>query len=342
MTPDQAIAEAREGRLKPVYLLLGEERFERQRVIMTLRRATLGTDEVSFNEEQYDAGDCDVERVLAAARTLPMLARRRLVVLKRLERWEGRGDETKSSGDKPLDRIAEYVAVASPTTTLILVADKLDNRRQLVALAKKADFWVTCSSPLPNELPAWVSRRVHERGERIAPAAAALLSDLVGADLSALDDAIERVSLYVGPGAELGEAAILECVANMKPGSVWDLVAAVGRRDARAALVALGRVFEPGEGPRLVGLLCWSARQFIRFASARRAGMSPPDAAKAAGIPPFKLRDVTEQMRHMPIERAEQWLLDLAQVDLALKGGSRLPPRVVLEQALLAFCARER
>jgi DNA polymerase III subunit delta len=340
MTPEQAIAEAREGRIKPVYLLLGEERFERQRVMAALRRATLGSDEVSFNEEQYDAGDCDVERVLAAARTMPMLARRRLVVLKRLERWEGRGDEVKSSGDKPLDRLAEYVAVASPTTTLILVAEKLDNRRQLVALAKKSDFWVACQSPPPNELSAWVSRRASERGERITAAGASLLGDLIGGDLSALDDAIERVSLYVGPGAELGEAAILECVANMKPGSVWELVSAVGRRDARAALIALGRVFEPGEGPRLVGLLCWSARQFIRFASARRAGLSPPDALRAAGIPPFKLREVTEQMRHMPLERAEQWLVELGQVDLALKGGSRLPPRVVLEQALLAFCAR--
>jgi DNA polymerase-3 subunit delta len=340
MTPEQAILEAREGRLKPVYLLLGEERFERQRVLAALRRATLGGDELSFNEEHYDAGDADVERVLGAARTLPMMARRRLVVLRRIERWEGRGDEVKSSGDKPLDRLADYVAVASPTTTLILVADKLDNRRQLVNLAKKSDFWVTCQSPPPQELPGWISRRAQERGERISASAATLLGDLVGADLSALDDALERVALFVGPGAELSEAAILECVANMKPGSVWDLVNAVGRRDARAALLALGRVFEPGEGPRLVGLLCWSVRQFIRFASARRAGMSPPDALRAAGIPPFKLREVTEQMKHMPQERAEQWLLELAQVDLALKGGSRLPPRVILEQALLAFCAR--
>lgn len=340
MTPEQAIVEAREGQLKPVYLLLGEERFERQRVLAALRRAALGGDELSFNEEHYDAGDCDVERVLGAARTLPMMGPRRLVVLRRIERWEGRGDEVKTTLDKPLDRLAAYVAVASPTTTLILVADKLDNRRQLVNLAKKSDFWVACQSPPPQELAGWITRRAKERGERIPGSAATLLGDLIGGDLSALDDALERVSLFVGPGAELSEAAILECVANMKPGSVWDLVNAVGRRDTRATLLALGRVFEPGEGPRLVGLLCWSARQFIRFASARRAGLSPPDALRAAGIPPFKLREVTEQMKHMPLERAEQWLLELAQVDLALKGGSKLPPRVILEQALLAFCAR--
>lgn len=342
MTPEQAIGEAKQGELRPVYLLLGEERFERKRVLEALRRAVVGSDVVSFNEEQYDAGEAEVDRVLGAARTLPMLARRRLVVLRRLERWEGRSDDAKGSGDKPLDRIAEYVASPSPTTTLILVADKLDNRLKLVTAAKKGDFLVPCASPMQNELAGWVMRRARERELVIAAAGAHLLAELVGADLSALDDALERVSLYVGAGAELSEAAILECVANVKPGSVWDLVNAVGRRDPRAALVALDKVFEPGEGPRLVGLLCWSVRQLIRFASARNAGLSPPEAARVAGVPPFKVRELTDQLRQLSLERAERWLIELSEVDLALKGGSRLPPRLVLERALLDFCARER
>ncbi len=126
---------------------------------------------------------------------------------------------------------------------------------------------------------------------------------------------------------------------DLQPATVWDLVGAVGRRDAGAALAALERVFEPGAGPRLVGLLCWSTRQLIRFASARRAGLSAEDAARQAGVPPFKLREISEQLRHLPLERAERWLGALAQVDLDLKGGSRLPQKAVLETALLAFCS---
>ena len=181
-------------------------------------------------------------------------------------------------------------------------------------------------------------QRAREQGHAITPQAAELLAELVGSDLCALADAIERVELFVGKGAELNEAAVLQCVANMQPATVWDLVTAVGRRDAGAALSALERVFEPGGGPRLVGLLCWSARQLIRFASARRAGFPPEEAARQAGVPPFKVRDVSEQLRHLPLERAEQWLETLAQVDFDLKGGSRLPQKAVLETALLGFC----
>ncbi|HWO09788.1 MAG TPA: DNA polymerase III subunit delta, partial [Polyangiaceae bacterium] len=103
-------------------------------------------------------------------------------------------------------------------------------------------------------------------------------------------------------------------------------------------LAALERVFEPGGGPRLVGLLCWSARQLIRFGSARRAGLSPDDAARQAGAPPFKARELSEQMRSLSLERAERWLEALAQLDLDLKGGSRLPQKAQLEAALIGFC----
>jgi DNA polymerase-3 subunit delta len=164
------------------------------------------------------------------------------------------------------------------------------------------------------------------------------MAELVGSDLCALADALERVELFAGKGAELSEEAVLECVANMQPATVWDLVGAVGRRDAGAALAALDRVFEPGGGPRLVGLLCWSTRQLIRFASARRAGLSPDDAARQAGVPPFKVRELNDQLRQLPLERAERWLETLAQVDLDVKGGSKLPQKAVLETALLAFC----
>jgi DNA polymerase III subunit delta len=340
LTPEQAIAEAQTGRLRPVYLVLGEELFFRQQVLGAFRKAVVGDAGASLNEDQFVAGEVDVRVVLGAARTLPMFGARRLVTVRSLERWDkGDGDEPQSGVvHKPLDQLAEYASGAPDTTTLLLLADKLDNRRRLVAAAKKAGFLVVCASLPPHALPGWLRQRAREQGHSLGPNAAELLAELCGADLSVLSDALERVELYVGKDAEVTEAAVLECVANMQPGSVWDLVSAVGRRDAGAALAALDRVFEPGGGPRLVGLLCWSARQLIRFGSARRAGLSPDEAATRAGAPPFKARELNDQLRVLSLERAENWLEALARLDLDLKGGSRLPQKALLEAALLGFC----
>lgn len=344
LSPEQAIEEAQGGRLKPVYVILGEERFYRQQVVAAMRRAVVGAGDASLNEDQFTAGEADVRAVIAAAKTLPMFGPRRLVLVRGLDRWDkgedGASAESTAKGvvNKPLDQLAEYAAAPSTSTTVLLLADKLDNRRRLITLAKKESFLVVCQSPPRQMLPGWIRQRAKEHGHAIGPRAADLLAELVGADLCALGDALERVELYVGKGAELTDEAVLECVANLNPASVWELVNAVGRRDAGGALSALERVFEPGDGPRLVGLLCWSARQLIRFGSARRAGLSADAAAQKAGVPPFKVREVSDQLRQLPLERAEQWLEALAQVDFDLKGGSRLPQKVVLETALLGFC----
>jgi DNA polymerase III subunit delta len=340
LTPEQAIAEARGGRLRPVYLVLGEELFFRQQVLAAIRGAVVGDAGVSLNEDQFVAGEVDVRVVLGAARTLPMFGVRRLVTVRSLERWDkGDADEPQTGVvHKALDQLAEYAIGAPDTTTLLLLADKLDNRRRLVATAKKEGFLVVCASLPPHALPGWLRQRAREQGHALGQNAAELFAELCGADLSVLSDALERVELFVGKGAELTEAAVLECVANMQPGSVWDLVAAVGRRDAGAALAALDQVWEPGGGPRLVGLLCWSARQLIRFGSARRAGLSPDEAAARAGVPSFKVRELNDQLRLLSLDRAERWLEALAQLDLDVKGGSRMPQKALLETALLGFC----
>lgn len=340
VSPEDVIDEVRAGRLRPVYVVVGEERFFRQRVVEAVRLAVVGGTGPSLNEDQFIAGEVDARSVIAAARTLPMFGTRRLVLVRGLERWDARAETEGEAGkgNKPLDQLAEYAASPSPSTTLLLVADKLDSRRRLITGAKKDGCLVTCAALPRHALAGWVRERAREHQHAISPQAAELLAELVGSDLCAIADAIERVELFVGQGAELTESAIAECVANLQPASVWDLVNAVGRRDAPRALGALGRVFEPGAGPRLVGLLAWSARQLIRFGSARRAGLSPDEAAKRAGVPPFKVREINEQLRHLPLERAEQWLEVLAQIDLDLKGGSRLPQRAVLESAVLSFC----
>jgi hypothetical protein len=122
---------------------------------------------------------------------------------------------------------------------------------------------------------------------------------------------------------------------------VWELVGAVARRDGGDALRALQEVFDPQDrGLRLVGVLAWQTRQLLKFESALRRGLSAPDAAKAAGAPPFKARDLSQQVKRLPRDQLEGLLPVLASFDRALKGGSKRPPRAVLEHAVLELCRR--
>lgn len=348
MTNEQAIRKAKAGELLPVYLVLGEEAFLAQEVVAAIREAALSGAAAAFNEEKLIAGEADVDRVLSAARMMPMMAKRRLVIVQSVERWErsssddgDTGSAPSGKGASPLDRLAEYAANPAPTSTLVLVATKLDARRKLVTLAKKQDFIVTCEVLARGALPTWIARRAKARGHEISGDVAGVLAQVAGPDLSLVADALERTMLYVGEGAPITEEAIDACVVRTRMRSVWELIDAVGRRDLSKALAALADVYDPRDrGLRLIALIARSVRQLLKFEAAMRSGATPDEAAKAAGAPPFKARELAAQVQAISRTELERWLEVLAATDLALKG-SRRPALAVLETAIVDLCTRQ-
>lgn len=342
MTPEQALAEAKSGNLRPVYLLVGNEAYLEAQVLAALKRAALAGAVPGLNDEYLQAGEVTVDRVLSAARTLPMMAKRRLLVVRGLERWEPReGNESKER--EPLERLLEYAKSPADTTVLLLVGGELDKRRRLVATAR-SEGWLVSVEPLERaELPAFIQRAVTERGAKISSEAADVLAELTGPELAQVADAVERLCLYVGEGGEVDENAIAECVIRLRPSTVWELVGAVGRRDLGAALAALDRVYDPADrGLRLVGVLAWSTRQLVRFEAARRAGLRPPEAAARAGAPPFKARELEAQLKHLDKSELERFIVNLAELDADLKGGSKRPPKASLERVLVGLAGPPR
>jgi DNA polymerase III subunit delta len=340
MTPEQAIQEAREQKLRPVYLLVGEERHLEGKVVQALRAATIFGGIPGLNEDQIQAQDGDVESALSAARTLPMMAKRRFVLVRGLEHWEPReGSEAKEKANSPLDRLLDYTQKPSPTTTLVLLGGGLDKRRKLVTNARKDGWLVSCDVLSRADLPAFIERSARERGNALEPGVADLIAELSGPELGPVTDALERCCLYAGAGNPVTEDVVAECVVRLRAKTVWELVGAVGKRDPGAALSALDEVYDPQDrGLRLLGVLAWSTRQMLRFESALSEGLSPNDAAVRAGAPPFKARELAEQVKRIARVDLERWLETLAELDYALKGGSRRPAKSVLEHGILKLC----
>jgi DNA polymerase-3 subunit delta len=337
VTPREAIARAKAGALLPVYVVSGEERLFRDEVVDALRTASLQGAIAAFNEDRFTAGEADVEAIVAAARTAPMMAPRRFVLVRSAERWDAR-----ESDASPFDRLAEYAAAPVDSTCLVIVATKIDGRRKLLALAKKQGFLVACEPLDDRVLPMWIRDRFATNGHAIEREAAELLAALSGPSLSSVGDAIERLSLYVGSGAAVDEAAIGACVARVRTEDTWALVDAVGARDLGRALRTLSDAYDPRErGLPLLGALAWSVRQLARYQAALEAGESADEAARRAGVfQPYRARELAAKSRAVRAKEVQRWILVLAETDLALKG-SRRSPDAVLEEMLTRLCRTE-
>lgn len=322
------IHDARRGELGTVHLLVGAERFLVERAVASLRAAAVGDGPTGFNEEVFHGRGLSASSVLSAARTLPMMASRRFVLVR----------DTEAMAAAELDALAGYVEAPADSTCLVLVAGKLDGRTRLAKAAKKAKVLVEAQPLKGGALRAFAEREARSRGHQIAPAAAEALLEGTGEDLAALDDALERLSLYVGPGAPIDVAAVEACVLPVRTDSIWALVDGVSAQDTRRALGAAAALLADREPPlRILAMVARQLRIVARMREALAAGQSPQDAARAAGAPPFKARDLTQAARRFDAAALRAAFAVVSETDLALKGSKR-PGDVVLEEAILRLC----
>ena len=76
---------ASDGSLDPVYVFVGTERLLIERAVDSIRKAIDALGAPGFNVEIFDGKGLDAARAISAARTLPMMADKRLVLVRRFD-----------------------------------------------------------------------------------------------------------------------------------------------------------------------------------------------------------------------------------------------------------------
>lgn len=331
MNRNEALRNAASGTLLPVYLIAGSEHILRDKLVSALRNAALAGGLADFNEDKFTAGETSIERVLAAVKTLPMMSPKRFVQVRNLDRWD-----TGDTASVAFDALATYAEAPSETTCLVLLCDKVDGRRKLAANAKKKGFLIACDPLDDHELDAAIQELAQERDVKMAHDAREQLAALVGPDLGPIVDAVERLSLYVGPGGTIDGHAVATCITRIRTEDTWALVDHIGKGDRMRALRTLADVYDPKDrGLPLVGALGWSFRQLLKLKLGEARGLRTEDAARAAGVfQPNRSRELSKRAEAIGVRELERWLVVLAETDQDLKR-SRRPPLATLESLIL-------
>jgi DNA polymerase-3 subunit delta len=331
-TLSEVTKRAENGSLDPVYVLVGTERLLIERAVDALRQAVHSMGAPDFNVEVLDGKGLDAASVTAAAQTLPMMADMRLVLVRHVDAMTST-EQT---------QLANYLEDPSDTTCLVLTATKLDGRAKLARTAKKRDYLVDTKPLRGGELREFVRAEAVARGHNVEPRAVGDLLEAVGDDLAAIDDALERLSLFVGPGQRIDADAVAMCVTRIRVESIWSLVDAIGLKDRRKGVGAAQSLLDDREPPlRLLAMVARQLRIVARMREALSDGLRPQEAAKQAGAPPFKAGDLTESARRFTADSLGKAFVLIAETDRALKSSKR-PADIIVQEAVLELCAEPR
>ncbi len=314
-----------ETKLKPVYLITGGDRPKIQRALRRLRDR-IGEDAV----ELLSANDAGGEDAVAACNSMGLLGGgRRLVIVEDVERWKAADVKT----------VAAYLASPAPDTVLALVAGELKKDSALGKACAKAGDVLVYDVPR-RRLPEWVTKQFGDRGVEVEAEAARLLVEIVGEDPEELATEVDKIATWAA-GEPVGIREVERLAAGCAEVPGYELTDAWGRRDLPAALAACQNLLERSGDPisrtvpGLIGLLVGHVGRVRDCQLFAEEGLGAREAASRLKRHPFYVEKLYAQARNFDPDELRQAVVRLAELDHAVKGGSRLAVDLELERALI-------
>jgi DNA polymerase-3 subunit delta len=309
--------------LKPVYLISGSDR-PKIRVALERLRNHFADGAV----EVLAAGEASAEDAVASCNALGLFGgESRLVIVEDVEAWKA--PDAKA--------IVDYLKDPTPDTVLALVGSELKKDSALAKACAKSGTVLLYDAPRKRDLPSWVAKQFEAIGVRADRDACRLLVEMVGEEPEQLRSEIEKLATWAGD-QPVTEADVQLLAAVSADTSVFELTDAWGRRDTATALTAVEALLEKSgtrELPRLVALLANHVGRVRACQALAAEGVRPRDAAPRLKMHPFAAEKAFAHAANYGPDELASAVVRLAELDLALKGGSRLAGDLEFERALV-------
>ncbi len=312
----QIINDVKNGNFVPVYLLMGTEPYYPDLVCDEIIKYALTDSERDFNQTVFYGLDTDAGTVASECRSYPMMAERRLVVLKEAQSM------------KTLEDLATYASDPMESTVLVILMHgaSADKRRALYKNVQKKGVVLVSDALRDYEMPQWITSFYKSRGLDIEPAAAALLAEYAGTDMNRIMLETEKMQKNLPEGTVRVNAADIEKnVGISRQFSIFELTKALSYMKAEKALKIAAYI---GNGPKFMLLLATAPLythfyRILKYEAAllKNPAMTKADRAKLLGINPYFMEEYDVAARNYPIRRCMKVISLLEEYDFKGKGG---------------------
>lgn len=328
MTYSNIISDLKKGKYQPIYFLHGEEGYYIDAITKYIEQNALTDAEKAFNQVVMYGKEVDFKNVVDNARQFPMMAQRRVVILK----------EAKDM--RSLDKMESYFERPSDQTVLVIAHKhkKLDGRSKLSKVLKKNAVVFESKSVRDYKIAEWISSYVSEIGFKIDGRSSMLLGEYLGTDLSKITNEIAKLIVNLEKGSTIDAKLIQEKIEISKDFNIFELQNALGKRDVAKSFLITNYFAKNIKKHPLVMLNSSLYNYFLKvLLTGRNLNMSDQQLAKIIKLPnSFFVKDYKQAARNYSISSLVQIFEFIKEADARSKGiGNRSTPQEALLKELV-------
>ncbi|HTW49419.1 MAG TPA: DNA polymerase III subunit delta [Acidobacteriaceae bacterium] len=348
---DRFLAEVKENRLRPGYILAGDDVFLYERCRKAVLAALVPADLRDFCLSDLDLAETSIFEILDRAQTPSLMAPFQVLFIRNLKNLYTRGAKKEE-----FSALNAYFRSPNPQALVVFVADHIripsDPRRmdmqdkdRYERIRETLGDWcglVELARVDEADALKWIAAEAKRRDVQVDPDAARELADALGADMMLIASELEKLVLYVGAKKRITLGDVETMVLAAKQRSLYELTDAISARDQARAVSLLHGLLNASDGGEdsAIGHLYMLARTFRQMLVILEKNVRDSRAIWQAlwqgfRMPPFAAEDVIRQARRYKSRRELMRALRLiARADLDLRSQ---PPdkRLVLERLVL-------
>ena len=300
------------GDLAPVYLLVGTDSFYADRLVQLIQEKALDESERAFNEFILLGDETEAGQLIDQARQYPMMAQKRLIILKNAQNTENK------------ELFAKYLEHPTETTVLVLLwrSEKLDKRKRLHKLAKDKGVVFSPRALYENQLPQWIQNYVAERSRALDRGADLVLAEYIGSDLAKLSSEIDKLLHNIGESEKITSEHVFKYIGISREFNVFELNKAIGlSKPEKAYLIARHLLdnIKANDPIFLVGAMFSYFQKALIFHYYK--SRSQKELLQKMGLSsPFFLKEYRVVVNNYSVGRIRNILSLLSETDLMLKG----------------------
>jgi DNA polymerase-3 subunit delta len=322
-------------KISPVYLFAGEESYF---IDMCLDKTENLLYADNLNKEIFYAAESSAEDILNAVQTLPFLSKKRIIVVKGVNKMKAVDAE----------RFIGYLSNVIETSCLILLyhgnykKETLVKRKELInkCIASKDCVSVDCRKQYESEVKEFIKSEFAQKGKMISYDAVLRIIDANGTDLLNISNEIEKASLFAGKNKkDITEEDLEKISGYTKEVNIYALSSDIEARDLKKAVFVLEKLLNEGEEPVMIlSAISSVVRKMLNAKSmTEEQNMSAVETASALRIHNFYAGAFFTNLKKHDTKILQESLKAILKADTAIKTGSS-DTISTLEKTILFIC----
>ena len=309
---NQIVADIRDGNLKPIYFLMGEEPYYIDKISNYIEDHVLDESEKGFNQVVMYGRDVSVEEIIASAKRFPMMAERQVLIVKEAQDLS-----------RTIEKLVPYIENPQPTTVLVLnyKYKKIDKRKKLYKATAKTGLIFESKPLYENQVADWIRRVLGGKKYQAEPKAAQMLVEFLGTNLSKISNELDKLMSIVPQGTIITPDHIEQHIGISKDFNNFELRKAIGEKNIlKANRIIHYFAQNPRHNPLVmtISLLNSFFTQLLIFHGLKNK--SREHVAKALGIRPYFVSDYSTAAKYYPMKKVAQIIHLLRDADMKSKG----------------------